>query len=181
MQVKIQKPQITYPHRNGGQDSICGFSRFLLTLNQDLRYSTGVNRKRRRNFMVSVCDDCRKKSICKPSRPYSFMCQWKDADGKQRIAARDEWGLTAISNKFVAQNEEEGWVAVKWSIDDIDACIKDAGYNLKPELSNSEKMELLKTMVRKQGATKETSYRVIDFLLRNMYGDRIVDTLEESA
>lgn len=131
--------------------------------------------------MASVCDDCVKKNICKPSKEYHFDCQWKNVSGKQRIAARDEWGLTAISNKFVPQNEEEGWVAIQWSINDVDACIAVANYHFEPELTSSEKMALLKKMAHSLGATKETSYRVIDFLLMNMYGDRIIDTLEESA
>lgn len=49
--------------------------------------------------MASVCDDCMKKNICKPSREYHFACQWKNVKGKQRIAARDEWGIPKITPK----------------------------------------------------------------------------------
>lgn len=50
-------------------------------------------------FTASVCDDCMKKNICKPSREYHFACQWKNVKGKQRIAARDEWGIPKITPK----------------------------------------------------------------------------------
>lgn len=72
--------------------------------------------------MSSVCDDCKKKNICKPSREYHFMCQWKDADGKQKIATRSEWGITPAAPTFCSESREDGWVAIKPRRENPSAC-----------------------------------------------------------
>lgn len=48
--------------------------------------------------MSSVCDDCEKKIICKPSREYHFACQWKPKkDEKEKIDG--DWGIPPIVPK----------------------------------------------------------------------------------
>lgn len=79
--------------------------------------------------MASVCDDCKKKSICKPSRPYNFACQWKHADGKQK-SPRDEWGIAPAAPKFCEENREDGWVAIKPRRENPSACRGDESAHL---------------------------------------------------
>lgn len=131
--------------------------------------------------MVSVCDDCTKKSICKPSKPYNFMCQWKNVEGKQRIAARDEWGLTAISNKFVPENRDEGWMALKLTTNDIDKFVESHHFRFDHELSHDEKMTILEHISKNKAVAAKIVDEAINMLLWSLYGDRLVEDLEETV
>lgn len=46
--------------------------------------------------MSSVCDDCMKKCICKPSREYHFACQWKNDGKRAENLSHDDWGLPPL-------------------------------------------------------------------------------------
>ena len=48
--------------------------------------------------MSSVCDDCEKKIICKPSREYHFACQWKPKR-KEKEDTDEDWGIPPIVPK----------------------------------------------------------------------------------
>ena len=125
--------------------------------------------------MSSVCDDCKKKNICKPSREYHFMCQWKDADGKQKIATRSEWGITPAAPTFCSESREDGWVAIKWTIEDVDTVIEDYGFHFEPALTQSEKMDVLEKVVKYHNAAEGVCWSTIASWLKHMYGDRFAN------
>lgn len=126
------------------------------------------------------CDSCRKFNICKPPADfYLSACQWKDAEGKQSIDKT--WGLTATKPKFCSESYEDGWVAIKWSTNDIDQVIRDRNMSFEPKLTHDEEMEILEMMMRSYSPAAGVNLDTIAFLLVNMYGDRLVDELEESA
>jgi len=47
-------------------------------------------------IMSSVCDDCKRKCICKPSKPYHFACQWKPKKEKADNVFREDWGIPVL-------------------------------------------------------------------------------------
>ena len=130
--------------------------------------------------MASVCDDCKKKSICKPSRPYNFACQWKHADGKQK-SPRDEWGIAPAAPKFCEESREDGWVAIKWTIEDVDTVIQDYGFHFEPALTQDEKMNALEQVVKYHNAAEGICWSTIANWLKHMYGNRLADDCWKAA
>lgn len=127
------------------------------------------------------CDSCRKFNICNPGPDfYVSACQWKDAEGKQNLP-RDNWGITSTKTQFNSESREDGWVAIRWSVKDVDQAIEDHEMHFEPTLTSDEKMDLLETMLKGYSPASGANLDTIAFLLVNMYGDRLVDDLEESA
>ena len=127
------------------------------------------------------CDSCRKFNICNPGPDfYVSACQWKEAEGKQNLP-QDNWGITATKIQFNSESREDGWVAIKWSIHDVDKVIEENGMRFEPELTSDEKMNLLETMLKGYDPTSGANLDTVAFLLVNMYGDRLVKDLEETA
>lgn len=75
-------------------------------------------------------------------------------------------------NDYERVNSEEGWIALYWTIDDVDeaACMAEMGF--EPELTHEEKMRVLEKVIKYHDAEEGVTWYTLQYWLYVLYGDR---------
>ena len=74
-------------------------------------------------------------------------------------------------------NAKEGYVELRWYIDDIDAYCEDKGIEFVPALTREEKMNVLDFIERHHYAEQGVSWSTIGSALDTLYGDRCTEVI----
>lgn len=70
-------------------------------------------------------------------------------------------------------NLKEGWISLRWCIEDVDYVIEEHGYVFNPELTRDEKMNVLLYTLKWHDATCGVSWNTLNLWINELYGGRM--------